>query len=137
MSEDVTRAWLKKQAICQIYLLPPQHIPRPKFDVVVPNEVHRPNLLFLPHDRLPRGGKTHKYALTIVDVASHYKEAEPVPTKEAKDAADALSRIYRRSPLFSRLTREANLWERSATCSLNMVFLSGAAPLTSIGTRES
>ena len=37
--------------------------------------------------------------LTIVDVASRYKEAEPLSTKEAKEVADALSRIYRRGPL--------------------------------------
>ena len=39
------------------------------------------------------------YALTIVDIASRYKEAEPLDTKEAKELADALFRIYRRSPL--------------------------------------
>ena len=55
VSEEVAQAWLKKQAIWQIYLPAPQHVPRPKFDVPVPNEVHQADLLFLPHDRLPRG----------------------------------------------------------------------------------
>ena len=32
-------------------------------------------------------------------MASRYKEAEPLSTKEAKEVADALSRIYRRGPL--------------------------------------
>ena len=32
-------------------------------------------------------------------MASRYKEAEPLATKEAKEVADALSRIYSRSPL--------------------------------------
>ena len=41
----------------------------------------------------------HKYALTIVDVASRYKEAKPLSTKEAKEVADALLRIYKRGPL--------------------------------------
>lgn len=99
VSEEVARAWLKKQAIWQIYLPGPRHVPRPKFDVPVPNEVHQADLLFLPHDRLPRGRKTYKYALTVVDVASRYKEAEPLATKEAKEVADALERIYKRSPL--------------------------------------
>ena len=45
------------------------------------------------------GRRTYKYALTLVDVASHYKEAEPLATKEAKDVADALSRIYKCGPL--------------------------------------
>ena len=99
VSEDVARTWLKKQAVWQIYLPAPRQIPRPKFDVSTPNEVHQADLLFLPHDRLPRGRKTYKYALTMVDVASRYKEAEPLSTKEAKEVADALSRIYKRSPL--------------------------------------
>jgi transposase InsO family protein len=97
VSDDVARAWLKKQAIWQIYLPAPRHIPRPKFDVSAPNEVHQADLLFLPHDRV--GRKIFKYALTLVDVASRYKDAEPLSTKEAKEVADALSRIYRRGPL--------------------------------------
>ncbi|MEW8445937.1 MAG: transposase family protein [Candidatus Thiodiazotropha sp.] len=96
-SEDVARAWLKKQAIWQIYLAAPRHIPRPKFDIATPNEVHQADLLFLPHDRV--GKRTYKYAFTVVDVASRYKEAEPLATKEAKEVAEALSRIYRRGPL--------------------------------------
>ena len=99
VSEEVTQAWLKKQAIWQIYLPAPQHVPRPKFDVPVPNEVHQADLLFLPHDRLPLGRKTYKYALTVVDVASRYKEAEPLTSKSAAEVADALERIYKRSPL--------------------------------------
>ena len=43
--------------------------------------------------------KTFRYALTVVDVASSYKEAEPLTSKTAAEAADALSRIYRRGPL--------------------------------------
>ena len=65
--------------------------------MAVPNEVHQADLLFLPHDRV--GRKTFRYALTVVDVASRYKEAEPLATKEAKEVADTLSRIYRRGPL--------------------------------------
>ena len=99
VSEEVAQAWLKKQAIWQIYLPAPQHVPRPKFDVPVPNEVHQADLLFLPHDRLPRGRKTYKYALTVVDVASRYKEAEPLTSKSAAEVADAFERIYKRSPL--------------------------------------
>ena len=60
---DVAKDWLKKQAIWQIYLPAPRHIPRPKFDVQVPNEVHQADLLFLPHDRV--GRKTYKYALML------------------------------------------------------------------------
>ena len=63
------------------------------------NEVHQADLFFLSHDRLPRGQKTYKYALNVVDVASRYKEAEPLTSKSAAEVADALSRIYRRGPL--------------------------------------
>ena len=97
VSEDVAKDWLKRQVIWQIYLPAPRHIPRPKFDVTVPNEVHQADLLFLPHDKV--GRRTYKYALTVVDVASRFKEAEPLTTKEAKEVAGALSRIYKRGPL--------------------------------------
>ena len=88
-----------KQALWQVYLPAPRYIPRPKFDVPVPNKVHQADLLYLPHDRPPRSRKTFKYALTVVDVASRYKEAEPLTTKEAKEVAAALERIYSRGPL--------------------------------------
>ena len=97
VSEDAARAWLKKQAIWQIYLPAPRQIPWPKFDVPVPNQVHQADLLFLPHDKV--GRRTYKYALTVVDVASRFKEAEPLATKEAKEVADALEKIYKRGPL--------------------------------------
>ena len=80
----------------QIYLPAPKYIPRPKFDIRIPNEVHQAGLLFLPHDRLPRCRKTYKYALTVVDVASRYKEAEPLTSKESAEVATAFSKIYKR-----------------------------------------
>ena len=96
VSEEEAKNWLKKQAIWQIYLPAPKYIPRPKFDIRIPNEVHQADLLFLPHDRLPRGRKTYKYALTVVDVASRYKEAEPLTSKESAEVATAFSKIYKR-----------------------------------------
>ena len=65
--------------------------------MAVPNEAHQADLLFLPHDRLKR--KTFCYALTIIDVASRYKEAEPVTSKTATEIADWQARVYKRSPL--------------------------------------
>ena len=53
----------------------------------------------MPHDRPARGKKLYKYALTIVDVASRYKEAEPLSTKESAEVATAFSTIYKRSRL--------------------------------------
>ena len=77
----------------------PRHVPRSKFDVATPNSVHQADLLFLPHDKLPRGRKVYKYALTVVDVASRYKEAEPLTSKDSAEVAKAFQSIYRRSPL--------------------------------------
>jgi len=67
VSEQVAHDWLKRQAIWQIYLPAPHHIPRPMFDEDRPNAVHHNNLLYLPHDRvgIGRKAKTLRYALTM------------------------------------------------------------------------
>ena len=97
VTEQQAKDWLKRQAIWQICLPAPRRVLRPKFDVAVPKEVHQADLLFLPHDRV--GRKTFCYALTVVHVASRYKEAEPLTSKTAAEVTDALSRIYRLGPL--------------------------------------
>jgi len=97
--EDAAKMWLIRQALWQIYLPAPRYIPRPKFDVTTPNSVHQADLLFLPHDKLPRGRKVYKYALRVVDIASRYKEAEPLTSKDSAEVAKAFQAIYRRSPL--------------------------------------
>ena len=99
VSEDVAKQWLTKQALWQIYLPGPRYIPRPKFDVSLPNAVHQADLLFLPHDKLPRGKKVYKYALTVVDVASRYKAAEALTSKESGEVSRGFAKIYRRGPL--------------------------------------
>ena len=99
VSEEVAKRWLVKQALWQIYLPAPRYIPRPKFDVLLPNAVHQADLLFLPHDKLPHGRKVYKYALTVVDVASRYKAAEPLTSKESDEVSKAFQRIYKRGPL--------------------------------------
>ena len=97
VSVNVVKQWLYKQAIWQIYLPAPRYVPRPKFDVTTPNSVHQADLLFLPHDKLRR--KTYKYALTVVDIASRYKEAEPLTSKDSNEVARAFQAIYKRGPL--------------------------------------
>ena len=99
MPEDAAKQWLIKQALWQIYPPAPRYVPRPKFDVATPTSVHREDLLFLPHDKHPLGRNIYKYALTVVDVASRYKEAEPLTSKDSVEVAKALQSIYRRSPL--------------------------------------
>jgi hypothetical protein len=44
-------------------------------------------------------GARCKYALTVVDVASQYKEAEALTDNSAAEVAAALGRIYTREPL--------------------------------------
>ena len=61
--------------------------------------MHQADLLFLPHDKLPRGKKVYKYALTVVDVASRYKAAEALASKDSDEVARGLAKIYRRGPL--------------------------------------
>ena len=95
--EVVAKEWLFKQALWQIYLPAPRYIPRPKFAVPTPNKVHQADLLFLPHDKV--GRSTYKYALTVVDVASRFKEAQPLTSKNSDEVAKAFKTIYTRGPL--------------------------------------
>ena len=97
--EDNVKLWLMKQAIWQIYLPAPRNIPRPTFDVEFPNAVHQAHLLFLPQDKLPRGKKIFKYALTVVDISSRSKAAEPLTSKDSSDVSKAFRKIYRKGPL--------------------------------------
>ena len=59
--------------------------------------MHQADLLFLPHDKL--GRSTYKYALTVVDVASRFKEAQPLTSKNSDEVAKAFKTIYTRGPL--------------------------------------
>jgi hypothetical protein len=94
VSEDTARKWLEKQAIWQIYLQPPDYVPRPHWDISKPNEIHQADLLFLPHDTVKR--KTYKYALVVVDVASRYTDAEPLTSKYSTEVAKAFDKMYSR-----------------------------------------
>ena len=101
VSEETAKDWLKKQTIWQVYLPAPRYIPRPSFTVNTPNEVHQADLLFLPHDKVRR--KTYRYALTVVDIASRYKDAEPITSKDSGEVAEALSKIYKRGLKWPKL----------------------------------
>ena len=90
VSENEAKEWLKKQALWQIYLPSPRYIPRPHWTVEKPNEIHQADLLFLPHDTVRR--KTFKYALVVVDVASQYKDAEPLTSKNLQRLRNLLRR---------------------------------------------
>ena len=94
VSEADAKKWLEKQALWQIYLAPPEYIPRPRWTVSKPNQVHQADLLFLPHDTFKR--KTYRYALVVIDVASRYKDAEALTSKESIEIAGCFSKIYSR-----------------------------------------
>ena len=94
VSEDDAKKWLEKQALWQIYLAPPEYIPRPHWTVSKPNKVHQADLLFLPWDTFKR--KTYRYALVVIDVASRYKDAEALTSKESSEIAKCFSKIYSR-----------------------------------------
>ena len=94
VSENDAKKWLEKQALWQIYLAPPEYIPRPRWTVSKPNQVHQADLLFLPHDTLKR--KTFRYALVVIDVASRYKDAEALTSKDSSEISKCFSKIYSR-----------------------------------------
>ena len=96
VSEEDAKKWLEKQALWQVYLAPPEYIPRPRWTVSKPNQVHQADLLFLPHDTFKR--KTYRYALVVIDVASRYKDAEALTSKESSEIAKCFIKIYSRKP---------------------------------------
>ena len=51
----------------------------------------------MPHDRV--GRRTFKHALTVVDVASWYKEAQAITDKTVTRVGKALESIYAHGPL--------------------------------------
>ena len=101
VSKKQALEFLKKQAVWQIYLPPLKKIIRPRFDTSTKNEIHRTDLLFLPHDTVNR--KTYKYALTVVDIESRYKEAEPLTSKDSSEVAKAFGNIYKRKLNYPKL----------------------------------
>ncbi|XP_057305404.1 uncharacterized protein LOC130642332 [Hydractinia symbiolongicarpus] len=59
--------------------------------------MHQFDLLYMPHDKVY--GNAYKYILTGIDVASRYKVARPLRTKEASEVAEMLKDIYKAGPL--------------------------------------
>ena len=98
VSMDESKKWLEKQALWQIYLPKPKHISRPHWTESEPNKIHQADLLFLPHDKV--GRKTFKYALVVIDIASRYKDAEPLTSKKSDEVSQAFKKIYSRKLKF-------------------------------------
>ena len=80
-----------------MHLPPPKRVDRPHYEVTIPNEMHQFDLLYMPSDTLY--GNKYKYILSGINVASRYKVARPLRTKQAKDVADMIADIYKVGPL--------------------------------------
>ena len=93
----VVKQWLSKQAFWQVHLPPPKCVDRPHYQVMIPNEMHQFNLLYMSLDSLYRNN--YRYILARIDAASRYKVARPLRTKQAHDVADMIADIYKVRPL--------------------------------------
>ena len=86
------KTWLTTQQVGAYLQSKPPPVVYARFTEQRPNRIHQADVLFLPHDKV--GPKTYKYALTLVDVASHYKAARPLTDKSVAALAVALADIY-------------------------------------------
>ena len=93
LNKQQIQHWLDRQPIYQIYKAKPKAIDFAHYTQDKPNHTHQIDLLFLPHDN------KYKYALTVIDIASRYKEAEALKTKKAAEVSQAIQKIYDSSPL--------------------------------------
>ena len=91
------KQWLSQQAFWQVHLPAPKCINRPHYQVMIPNEMHQFDLLYVPSDTLY--GNKYKYILAGIDAASRYKVARPLRTKQARDMAETIPDIYKVGPV--------------------------------------
>ena len=91
------KQWLSKQVFCQVHLPPPKRVDRPYYEMMIRNEMHQFDLLYMPSDTLY--GNKYKYILSGIDVTSRYKVARPLRTKQARDLADMIADICKVGPL--------------------------------------
>ena len=97
LKEDI-KSWLAKQALWQVHIPLPKEIHHPHYNVTKPNEKHRFDLLYMPHNLFE--GNMYKYILTGADVASRYKVKRPLRTKKSSEVASVLKAIYKKSGVF-------------------------------------
>ena len=104
---SVIKKWLSRQAIWQVHLPPPpKHVNRLHYKVMIPNELHQLDLLYMSSDMLY--GIKYKYILSGIDAASRYKVARPLRTKHAADIATMTARINKVHPS-SHLSQEISV----------------------------
>ena len=85
---------IKKEKLAYIIFPQQKFIPRPHWVVDKQSsiKIHQASLFFLPHDTVRL--KTHRYALVVVDIASRYKDAEALTSKESKEMTKTFTKIY-------------------------------------------
>ena len=93
----VIKQWLSLQAFWQVHLPAPKCIDRPHYQVMIPNEMHQFDLLYMPSDTLY--GNKYKYILAGIDATSRFKVARPLRTKQVRDVAEMIADIYKDGPL--------------------------------------
>ena len=89
----MVKQWLSKQAFWQVHLPAPANVNRPHYQVMIPNEMHQFDLLYMPSDTLY--GNKYKYILAGIDAASRHKVMRPLRTKQARDVAEMIADIYK------------------------------------------
>ena len=89
--------WLSQQAFWQVHLPTPKRVDRPHYQVMIPNEMHQFDLLYVPSDTLY--GNKYRYILAGIHAASRYKVVRPLRTKQACNVAEMIADIYKVGPL--------------------------------------
>ena len=94
MSKEDIKSWLAKQALWQVHIPPSKEINHPHDDVTKPNEQPQVDVLYMLHNVFE--GKTYKYILTGIDVASSDKFVRPLKTKKSTELAFVLESVYKK-----------------------------------------
>ena len=98
-----------------MHLPSPKRVDRPHYEVKITNEMHEFDLLYMPSDTF--FWNKYKYILSGINVASRYKVARPLRTKQAKDASNMIADIYKVGPLtYPSAAMVANSKERQPKC---------------------
>ena len=80
-----------------MHLPPPKHVDRPHYEVTIPKEMHQFDLLYMPSETVH--WNKYKCILSGIIVASRYKVARPLRTKQVKDVSDMIADICTVGPL--------------------------------------
>ena len=81
----------------KVHLPPPKRVDRPHYEIMIPNHMHQFDLLHMPSDTLYVN--KYKYILSGIDVASRYKMARALRTKQDANVAAMIANIYKVGPL--------------------------------------